>query len=186
MSIVNKLEHHSVEEYLDTEELGDVRHEYVDGMIYAMVGASARHNLIAGAFFANLRSHLSASGCHVFQSDMKVNVGEVFYYPDIMVTCGPVDPASRFQTNPSLIIEVLSPTTEAKDRLEKLAAYRTIPTLKEYVIAEQTKVELEIFRRLENEWQVETCRSGDEVSLQSVGLVVPIETYYEDVLGFIG
>lgn len=183
MSVVKKLEKISIDDYLNSEELGDVRHEFVDGVIYAMVGASVRHNLITGALFSALRTHLRGSPCYVFQSDMKVRVEHAFYYPDLMVTCSGIDPAARYVSDAVLIIEVLSPATEGKDRLEKLVAYRHLASIKEYVLVSQDKMQLEIFRREEDGWQVETCGHGDNVNLKSVNLTLPITVIYEDVMG---
>ena len=127
MGIVKKVERISIDDYLRLEERGEQRHEYVNGMIYAMVGGTARHNVIATAISSALREHLRGTPCTVFMSDMKVQVGDVFYYPDVMAVCEPVDPDSLFQTRPVLLVEVLSGSTESKDRLEKLVAYQSIP-----------------------------------------------------------
>ena len=101
------------EEYLENERIGEVRHEYLGGLVYAMAGASATHNLIALTLATRLRAHLRGKGCQVFISDMKVKIAaiDIFYYPDVMVTCDPADNADYFRTSPVLIIEVASPTT---------------------------------------------------------------------------
>ena len=183
MSVVSKLERITVDEYLDGEERGDVRHEYVDGVIYAMVGASVRHNLITGGLFSLLYRQLRGSSCYVFQSDMKVRVDQAFYYPDIVVTCGDLDPGARYLSDPVLIAEVLSPSTEAKDRLEKMVSYQSLPSLKEYLLVAQDKVLVEILRRIDTGWQIETCSYGDRLNLESVGVDAPVEAIYEDVMG---
>jgi len=179
MSVVTKLERITVDEYLDGEERGDVRHEYVDGVIYAMVGASVRHNLITGGLFSLLHRNLQGSPCHVFQSDMKIRVDQVFYYPDIVVTCGELDPAARYLSEPVLIAEVLSPSTEAKDRLEKMVSYQSLPSLKEYLLVAQDQVHVEVVRRVDGGWQIEICSYGDRLNLESVALDVPVEAIYE-------
>jgi Uma2 family endonuclease len=114
-------------------------------------------------------------------SDMKVQTGTKFYYPDVMVSCGAFDPESKCETAPVVIIEVLSDSTEAKDRLEKLVAYQALPSLKEYVLVAQDKVKVEIFRREDKEWQIESCAPGDEFRLDSIDFRCPIEVIYEDV-----
>ena len=124
MSTLRKLEVLSVEDYLEGEKGADCRHEYVRGAVRAMVGASVKHNLLTGSLAAAFRAHLRGTPCHVFQSDMKVRIGEVFYYPDLMITCGRLALSAYFQTAPTLIVEVLSQSTEAQDRLEKRVAYR--------------------------------------------------------------
>ena len=183
MSTVQRLEPITITEYLDGEEASDIRHEYVGGVTYAMVGASVRHNLITGAIFAAIRNHLRGSACQVFQSDMKVQLDQVFYYPDVVVSCEENEQDARFLDGPKLVVEVLSPSTEAKDRLEKLVAYRSINTVDEYVLVSQNKIQIEIYRRIDNDWQLETCTDGDVVELASISLVIPIRTIYEDVLG---
>jgi len=183
MTTLRQFEPLTIDDYLDFEERGEVRHEYINGVIYAMVGASARHNLIAGSLFANLRSHLKGSQCWVFQSDMKVRSGEVFYYPDVMVSCGKLSPEDRFVAEPKLIIEVLSPSTESKDRLEKLVMYKDIPSLKEYVLVSQNKVLIEIYRRNDDAWEIVSFAPKDNLEFTSVGLSLPIEIIYEDIMG---
>jgi len=186
MTTLRQFEPLSIDDYLDLEEGGEVRHEYINGVIYAMVGASARHNLISGSLFANLRAHLKGSPCRVFQSDMKVRSGEVFYYPDVMVSCGALSPEDRFVTDPKLIIEVLSPSTESKDRLEKLVMYQNIPNLQEYVLVSQDKVSIEIYRRNDEVWNIVSFVPKDNLEFKSIGLSLPIETVYEDIMGFAG
>ncbi len=99
-----------------------------------------------------------------------------------MAVCEPVDPNSLFQTQPVLLVEVLSSTTESKDRLEKLVAYQSIPSVKEYVLVSQDKVSVDIYRRHEDAWQLESLSYGDTVMLESVQYQTDAETLYEDVL----
>lgn len=129
----------TVEEYLAFEEASSVRHEYVDGYVYAMTGGSLRHNYIA----LNIASRLRAARggpCRVFINDVKVRVGESkFDYPDVVVVCGPVDMVGSIIRNPCLVVEVLSPSTRAVDQREKVAAYRTIDSLAAYLTVEQAQ-----------------------------------------------
>lgn len=183
MATVQKIEPLSVENYLELERRGEERHEYVNGAIYAMVGGTARHNQISATILSVLRSHLKGKPYAVFMSDMKVRVENTFYYPGIMVVCSPIDPNSLFQTEPVLLVEVLSKSTEAKDRLEKLVAYQSIPTVKEYVLVSQDKVSIDIYRREGKGWELETVSYGDTVKLASVNYKNEAEAFYEDVLG---
>lgn len=182
MSVVKKLEYISVDDYLRLEERGEERHEYVKGVVYAMVGGTARHNMITNAISSSLREHLKGTPCTVFMSDMKVQVGSVFYYPDVMAVCEHVDPDSLYQTQPVLLVEVLSGSTESKDRLEKLVAYQSIPSVIEYVLVSQDKVSIDIYRRYEDAWRLESLSYGDTVTLESVNYQTDAETFYEDVL----
>ena len=106
----------AVEKYLKLEQDAQIRHEYVAGQVYAMAGASEAHNLIVTNLVALLRPHLRGSSCRTFVSDMKVKVktqqADIFYYPDLLVTCDTNDNKKYFKTNPNLIVEVLSDSTE--------------------------------------------------------------------------
>ena len=181
MSIVQKCISLPVEDYLEGECHSDVRHELVAGQVYAMVGASSNHNLIAGNIFSALHAHLRGKPCQAFMSDMKVRVANDFYYPDVMVSCDPADRHDYYREKPVLVIEVLSPATEGRDSLEKRIAYQSLPSLQEYVLVAQDKTELCIYRNTGNGWLREICRAGDQVTLQSVGLNMPIEAIFEDV-----
>ena len=172
------------EEYLENERIGGVRHEYLGGLVYAMAGASATHNLIALTLATRLRAHLRGKGCQVFISDMKVKIAaiDIFYYPDVMVTCDPADNADYFRTSPVLIVEVASPTTAVTDRREKLLAYQRIASLREYIIVSQTEMSIQVYRRAYNgRWWEATLSADDVLELESVDLHLPVNEVYEDV-----
>jgi Uma2 family endonuclease len=138
----------SVEEYLEGERDAEVRHEYVAGQAYAMAGASVRRNRIAGNIFTRLSVHLDGADCEPFISDMKVRVApDLFYYPDVFVACDPPGGDPYFRTEPRLVVEVLSPSTERADRREKLAAYRDCPSVREYTLVSQDGTRVELHRR---------------------------------------
>jgi Uma2 family endonuclease len=179
MSILRKIEPLSVEDYLAMEQQSDVRHEYVGGMILDMVGSTERHNMIALNLASLLRQHLRGRGCRVFVSDMKVRVDDVFYYPDVMVVCGSPTPMALFQTDPIIIAEVLSDSTESRDRLEKLVAYQSLSTLQEYILLSQDKIRAEIYRHMADGWQRETMIIGDTVRIESIRFDTAIENLYE-------
>ena len=183
MRTVKTMARLTIEEYLDREQRSDVRYEYVHGIVYAMVGGTERHNEICLTIAATLRQHLHGEPCRVFMSDMKVLTANVFYYPDVMVVCGEGNPSALYQTEPVLLVEVLSNSTEAKDRLEKLVAYQSIPSLREYALVSQDKVHVDIYRRLGDDWEIESLSYGDTVHLASVSLDTAVEMLYEDVLG---
>jgi Uma2 family endonuclease len=172
----------SVEAYLEGELQAEVRHEYLAGEVYAMTGASAAHNLIAGNLFAVLHAHLRGGPRRVFMSDMKLRLRhgreDYFYYPDLMVACRPDDNARYWREQPKLIVEVLSDSTERIDSREKLFAYQNIEALQEYVLLAQDKREATLYRRAED-WSA--VRPGGEglLELASVGLSVALEQIYE-------
>ena len=175
----------SPEEYLAGEELSPIKHEYIHGQVYAMAGASDAHMTIAGNLFALLRSHVRGTGCRVYMSDMKARIetANVFYYPDVMVTCDERDRAfSTFKKYPCLIVEVLSEGTEAFDRGDKFADYQELETLQEYVLISQKRQRIECFRRnAEGLWVLHTYSPRSEIHLASVEFRSSIDALYEDV-----
>ncbi|MBA3388675.1 MAG: Uma2 family endonuclease [Actinomycetota bacterium] len=145
----------SVKDYLALEESANVRHEYIAGEIYAMVGVSRRHSRIAGNVFRRLANSAVGGPCRVHQSDVKFRVNDdVFYYPDVMVACGTEPENPYFEDEPCLVVEVVSPSTEATDRREKLAAYKRVSSLKAYLILDQERMRVERhFRDEEGTWR---------------------------------
>jgi Uma2 family endonuclease len=138
------------EEYLQIEAQSPIKHEYIDGQIYAMAGASDPHVTIAGNLLPLLRSHVRGSGCRVYISDMKTRIETLnrFYYPDVLVTCDPRDlETSTYKRFPTLIVEVLSDSTEAFDRGDKFVDYQTLESLREYVLINTKRQRVECFRR---------------------------------------
>lgn len=178
----------SPDEYLAGEQLADAKYEYIDGEVYAMAGASDRHVKVTLNAAIVIKQHLRGSGCSTYIADMKVRIGkdEAFFYPDVMVTCDPVDqlPEQDYAKNsPKLIIEVLSPSTESKDRGSKFMRYRQLVSLQEYVLIDPDDYYAEVFRRQnENEWLLSTCQGqAASLTLQSIGLTLSLLDLYEDV-----
>jgi Uma2 family endonuclease len=169
--------------YLRGEREATVRHEYVDGQVYAMAGASDRHNRIAGNVFARCLQHLREGPCEPFISDMKLYIApNLFYYPDVMVTCDTPGGDPYFRTQSVLLVEVLSPATERVDRNEKLRAYQNIPTLKEYLIISQDQALIELHRRTMDGWfSEEYDADDDEITFDSIGLTLTVAEIYRGV-----
>jgi len=137
----------SVEEYLELEQNATVKHEYVGGEIHAMVGASRRHNRIALNIVRKLADAAEGGPCRVYISDMKLQVEEVFYYPDVMVACGEPPENEYLEDQPCLVVEITSPGTETIDRREKLATYQGISSLQAYVIVAQEQPRITHYQR---------------------------------------
>ena len=133
----------TVKAYLEYEHSQEIRHELVDGYLYSMGGASERHEQLSGNLFAALVVHLRGSNCRAYKSDLKVSVGDDFYYPDIFVACGETQSSGYTRTDPVIIVEVLSPTTQRNDRGDKRLAYETIPSLQQYVLIWQDRMRVE-------------------------------------------
>jgi Uma2 family endonuclease len=125
----------TIEDYLALEESSTMKHEYVAGEVYALAGATDRHNRLASNILARLWMAARGGPCRVYGSDMKVRIGDdAFYYPDVQVVCDPADTEEQYKSRPCLVVEVLSPSTESIDRREKLMAYRRLDSLKAYII----------------------------------------------------
>jgi Uma2 family endonuclease len=176
----------TVEEYLKAEESSNIRHEYVDGEIFAMAGASEEHNLIAGNIYALFRPHLRGTPCRAFVSDMKLKVNvqnaDIFYYPDLLVTCEQSDKERYFKTRPTLIVEVLSNSTKTTDKREKRMNYQSIESLKEYVLVSQDEIKVEVYRKdTQGSWLLEILGKDDKIRLDSIDLTLTMTDIYEDV-----
>lgn len=173
----------SVEEYLAGEQSSEVRHEYIDGQVYAMTGASDRHGLIVNALAFALTPAARRKQCQLFTSDMKVKLDiggkTVFYYPDLLVSCDPQDREQYFRHSPCLIAEVLSESTARIDRREKLLAYQSLPSLRAYMLIEQETMRVEIHRR-SKDWQPEYHEQG-EIWLDCLETALPIADIYQDL-----
>ncbi len=171
------------QEYFAFEETTPLKHEYLDGVIYAMVGATDRHNLIAGNIFAALRVR-RPPGCQVFTMAMKLRVksaaGEFYYYPDVLVSCSEVDRDRLFREQPVLLIEVASPSTLRIDRGEKLNNYRQVPSLVEYAIIHQDQPLIEAYRR-RNDWSREVLKPDQDLVLESVGVTLSQAEVYDEI-----
>ena len=177
----------SSEAYLQKEEQNFVKHEYIDGQVYAMAGASDPHVTVTGNLFALLRNYVRGTGCRVYIADMKARIELLnrFYYPDIMVTCDSRDQETlNYKRFPCLIIEVLSDSTEAFDRGDKFADYQALESLQEYVLINTRRQRVECFRRNEQGlWVLQSYTPRQAVfQLQSIEFVATLELLYEDVV----
>jgi Uma2 family endonuclease len=175
----------SPEEYLQLEEKSLIKHEYRQGDVYARAEASNVHVLIAGNLCTLLRNHLRGNGCLLYLFDTKVHLESIniYYYPDIAVTCDRRDKEFKnFLRYPCLIVEVLSEATEAFDRGDKFADYRNLESLQEYALISQTRIQVEVFRRNDRgQWVLYPYREGDIIHLASIEFSCAIEDLYEDI-----
>ena len=173
----------SLEEYHEIERNSEIKYEYAEGHIYDMSGGTVEHSRIAINLIIALELHLRDNVCRVFNSDMKVlPLGDEnpTYYPDVTVTCNPNDyqDGSTAIRSPRLIIEVLSPSTFARDRDEKFDAYLACPTVEEYVMVSSHHQRVEVYsRKNANTWGYIQYTDG-EVTLVSVELTIPVAEIY--------
>lgn len=177
----------SEEDYLASELKREIKHEYIDGYIYAMAGVSKNHQRITMNISTKLGNFLVGKPCEPFASDVKVKVGSRFFYPDVMVVCKDND-HDYYTETPVIIVEVLSKSTRRTDETIKKMAYQSIPTVQEYVLIEQDFVDVEVCRRREG-WVSSHYFLGDSVTFESVGLSMAVEDIYarvdnEDVHAF--
>jgi Uma2 family endonuclease len=175
----------SIAEYFEWELHQEVRHEYVNGEVYAMTGGTLPHNDIALNLYSALRSGVRSQGCRINVSDAKVQVSltSPYYYPDVVVSCDARDlTARKLIQYPKLIVEVLSPSTEAYDRGDKFTYYRTMPSLQEYVLINSEKISVDCYRRGEGRmWLYTPYTSGDILTIDSLEWSGAIELLYENV-----
>lgn len=186
MQTALKREYLTVEDYLSGEEIAEIKHEYVEGTVYAMAGGTTEHNLISINVCTALRQRARGGPCKVFMADVKVRIqllGEdTFYYPDVMVGRDQRDKERQYLRYPKLLVEVSSESTERLDRREKRLAYQMIETLEEYLIVAQERVEVTVFRRANN-WKPEMISGLDQqVRLNSVDLTLPLSVVYEGAI----
>ena len=174
----------SVEDYLESEKYSPVRREYVDGEVFAMAGASDNHGRIVINLTTILSLHLRNSPCEPFSNDIKVQVrNNVYYYPNILVSCEENPESPYFRNNPTLIIEIVSRSTERVDRTEKVFLYQQIPSVQEYVVVDQYRMEVQVHRRQENGGWITYFfnETSDIVEFTSIDLTIPLPEIYRRV-----
>jgi Uma2 family endonuclease len=185
MIATHALRRFTPQEYFEWEAQQELRYEFFDGEVFAMTGGSLPHADIALNVASILREHLQGR-CKVRNSDAKVGITEAgpFVYPDVCVTCDDRDrTAQQFSRYPCLIVEVVSPSTEAYDRGGKFALYRRLESLQEYVLVGSETRTVEVFRRdQQGAWMFIPYDESDDIELTSVGLTASIDAIYEDVI----
>ncbi len=188
-ALARQYDFYSPEDYLAAEEKAAQKSEYYDGKVVAMAGASLNHNRIAGNVYAILNAALSDTPCEVFFVDVKVwiEARNFFTYPDVMAVCGEtkfMEDRSDTLTNPTIIIEVLSNSTERYDRKTKFHAYWTLDSLQEYILIDQHRMRVEYFQQISNkEWALRVFTDADEkLLLKAVDIKIPLSDIYRNVV----
>ena len=182
----------SPEEYITLErktipKADIVRNEYINGKIVAMSGASRSHNLISFNISGELRTRLKGSGCEAYTNEMRVSTPSTssYFYPDVVVVCDEPrfeDDVFDILLNPIILLEVLSPSTEAYDRGEKFSHYRQLESLKEYILVSQDRVNVERYLRKQDEWGLTFFQDlNDVLPLASIQCELPLQEIYERV-----
>ncbi len=169
--------------YLAGEQDSEVRHEYIDGQVYALTGSDARHGLIRNAIAFALTPVARGKHCKLFTATMKLRLDSggqtVFYYPDLMAVCDALDNDPNFCRAPCRIVEVLSPSTARIDRREKLLAYQGLPSLQSYLLVEQEQRHVELYRRA-NGWRVEHYGQGN-IPIDCLDAALALDDIYADL-----
>lgn len=187
MPLASPKSRYTPEEYLALERKAQYKSEFVNGTIVALAGATRRHNLIAGNVFGELRGQLRGRNCEVYMSDIRVKVDPtgLYTYPDVAVACAQIrfeDEHADTLLNPTVIVEVLSASTEAYDRGEKFVHYRRLESLREYVLVSQDRVRVESYVRRGAQWLLSEASGLDEtVRLESIGCDVVLRDIYDKV-----
>jgi Uma2 family endonuclease len=175
----------TIEEYLDYENASAEKHEYYKGEIFAMSGASDRHNVIFSNFFGELAHRLKGKNCRPYGSDMRIHIPEnsLYTYPDISIICKDFIGSNKEDNPryPTVLVEILSPSTKSYDRGDKFTIYRDIPTLKEYILVDSEKIHVEAFRINDNNhWELEEYKKIEETLLiKALQLSIPLPEIYE-------
>jgi Uma2 family endonuclease len=175
----------SPEEYLAQEKTNLVKHEYINSEVYEMAGASSAHVTISLNIASLLKNHLRGGGCRVYIADMKVRIESlnIFYYPDVIVTCNEIDRTlDYYKKYPQIIVEVLSDSTESFDRGDKFADYRQLESLQEYVLISQTKKRVDLLTKNDhNSWQLTSFSEGENLYLKSINFTCAVIDLYEEI-----
>lgn len=172
----------SVEEYLAFEQSSDARHEFVDGDVFAMSGESRAHNAIAVNIVSRLHDALRSGPCRTFVGSLRLRLEHRYYYPDVMVVCAPAPEDTHEEREPALIVEVLSPSTAETDRGRKLTDYRTILSLRDYVIVSQAERHVVHHSRDDGgEWREVVIADSGIVPLRALGIGLDLGEIYEKV-----
>lgn len=178
---------YTIEEYLAMEKESDVKHEYYHGEVFAMAGVGLPHNIISSNLFTSIGSFLKGKPCRPFGSDFRVHVPQntLFTYPDISIVCGDITTRENDDENllnPTVIIEILSPSTRSYDKGKKFSLYKQIPSLKEYVLVDSEALKVEAwFVNADGYWELkEHQKKDDQLHIQAIELSLPLTEIYED------
>lgn len=186
MTAVRELDLISEEDYLRGELVSQIKHEYLDGRVYAMSGWTANHSGVATNFLRSVGNGLAGSGCRTFTGDLSVrieqNANVTYYYPDASVVCVPVDGTSPFTEDPAVILEVLSPSTRRIDETSKLQGYMSLASLQVCLLAESDQPLVTVYRRKVDHFAVEVYEGRDlEIPLPEIEMELSLAELYENV-----
>jgi Uma2 family endonuclease len=178
---------YALKDYLSFEASSNVKHEYLAGQIYAMAGGTPEHAALAAAFLGQLYAQLRGGRCRAYDADLRIRVRatDLLTYPDVTIVCGPLerddeDPVSA--VNPTLLVEVLSDSTERYDRGVKFDHYQRLPSLKQYVLVSHRERSVEVWTRADDVWTCATAVDGQRAVLESIGASVDVRELYDEAI----
>lgn len=177
---------HTYEEYVALESFSPVKHEFLDGEIYAMAGGTPEHAALTAAFAGQLYAQLSGGPCRAYSSDLRIRTRSgLATYPDVTIICGKleVDSDELSATNPILLVEVLSRSTEEYDAGDKFDHYKSLPSFRQYVLVSQRERLVEVWTREENHWTNASFRDGDIAQLSTINATVDVRELYDAAAG---
>jgi len=187
MEAIKKKTHYTIEEYLATEEKADYKSEYYNGDIVAMAGGSPEHSEIGVNTTSALKAALRGKNCKTYNSDLKVQTGKTFVYPDASVVCGELEyyeDRKDIITNPILVVEILSPSTSGYNKSGKFMRYRQLESFQEYVLIQSIYPEIHVYRRQSDDtWSLKpyTDLENDVIELTSIDVTIPMTAFYDEV-----
>ncbi len=180
-----RAQEYTVSEYLSFERASpDIRHEFIQGRIEAMAGASRAHNLITSNIARHLGNQLEGRPCETYASDMRVRTASTYTYPDVVVVCGGPEFEDRegdTLLNPTVVVEVLSPSTEAWDRGEKSFQYRALPSIQDYLLISQDRMRVEHYARRAGGWTLHDATADERIRIESIGCELTVSDMYQRV-----
>jgi Uma2 family endonuclease len=176
----------TIDEYFELEEASQFKHEYINGVVYAMSGPTVAHARVTGELFIAFKARLRGGPCEAFATDVMLQIrsdtDEIIYRPDLVVACNREEWGKNYVCNPKLVVEVLSPSTEHIDRREKATTYRAVRSIEEYVLVEQDEYRVTAHRRADN-WTPRVYSGGEAVvELPSISLAIPLKQIYAGTL----
>jgi len=171
-------------EYVELERTSEIKHQLVDGELFDMSGGTPEHAALILSVGSSLKNQLRGRPCRPFSSELRVRAGDLTTYPDCSVVCGPLERHPQDSStilNPTLLVEVLSDSTEAFDRGRKFEQYRRIPSLREYVLVRQDEPHIEVYTREAQGWVLREAGRGEKIGLASIGCELDVDSVYEGV-----
>ncbi len=187
MEAIKKKSHYTIEEYLAAEAKAEYKSEYYNGEIVAMAGGSPMHSRISVKTTSALDNALKGKNCNTYNSDLKVQTGKVFVYPDASVVCGELEyyeDRKDIITNPILIVEILSPSTSRYDKADKFMRYRQLDSFREYVLIQSTHPQIDVYSyQSDGTWSLKpyTNLENDIIQLTSIEVKIPMSAFYDEV-----